>query len=601
MGPLDTIQAGTQTFVASLSATPFSPPTETKSFVTKPIARLFVLGAFGLFDNNNRSYTPRMKKAQALLALIAMAPRGERTRVWLRDKLWSESSEDKSSTNLRQLIFELKKELGPLANNILVVTKQSIGLRQGSVWIDYWAVRDDPAALRTLEITRDTQVLEGLDIPDNEFDDWLSFERAAWHEKAQGLFDIIDQMPMAPQPLLLGGLPAPPIEPRFCIGLLPNIQQGCDGRTNHIADQLIESITLNLRELLPLEIFDLRNSTSSSLGLIGGEETEFYIRVRTLQVRTSLTITFFLYNASRMTLEWSQSIQLNLEDLADSEAHVIAGFITQNVDRMARTLERAAQRDSDQTVQPMLTSYVALNMMFRLDNSALTTAEALLMKMDEHKNNAIAQSLLAYSASFKVGEAIGEANDQSLRDVRTAAQHAIDGAPFNSIALASLAHTMGYVFGEHAYAADLLERALKLNQFQPFVWDHYALHKLYIGDYHAANAAAQRAVYLGSFSPLSYSYDTTLAMTATLVGDTKRAILSAQNALSKQPRFKAAQRYLVANLSMAGRREEAFSAYQNLLKTDPDFEHLDVQKQRFRLSNDDGANTLINAINQIKE
>ncbi|MCE8441084.1 SARP family transcriptional regulator, partial [Rhodovulum sulfidophilum] len=60
-------------------------------------ARLHLLGALCLTDAEGRDFTPKSRKAQALLALLALSPRGTRTRIWLRDKLWSESDEGRAS------------------------------------------------------------------------------------------------------------------------------------------------------------------------------------------------------------------------------------------------------------------------------------------------------------------------------------------------------------------------------------------------------------------------------------------------------------------------------------------------------------------------
>lgn len=160
---------------------------------------------------------------------------------------------------------------------------------------------------------------------------------------------------------------------------------------------------------------------------------------------------------------------------------------------------------------------------------------------------------------------------------------------------------MGYVFRDHDRAGELLERALSLNPNQAFVWDHYALHKFYTGDYKTAYDAAKKAVCLGEFSPISYGYDTTLAMTSVMIGDTAQAIVAGRSALRKQPRFNAAKRYLLASLSFAGRDGEAREIYQSLLQTDPQFADSEVQKERFRITQRDKENILIDAIRKYTE
>ncbi|TNJ40619.1 tetratricopeptide repeat protein [Phaeobacter sp. B1627] len=566
---------------------------------TQTVARLFVIGPLRLTDGAGNSVTPRSKKACALLALLALAPRCQRTRVWLRDKLWSESCERKSSTSLRQLLFELRRDLGGLFDAMLEVDRHAIMLRRDAVWIDIRNVETDPNTLTALRITPDTDLLEGIDVADEEFEDWLLLERQAWHNRATDLFAQITDLSTAsaarslPQAALFAEtIP----EPRLRVGVLPNIQQGCDADTAFVADHLVEGIVKNLRELHPLDIYDLRDTSGPSDGLVGSGNTDHLLRVRALQIRHTLTLTFFLYSARNMSLEWSQSIQTSVDEALNFDSYVLAGFINQNVDRISRHFEQRQTTELAEQPKPIVAAMSALNMMFRLDDRALENAEAMLRNHADTASSGLFDAMRAYAASFKVGENLGRLQSDDVNATSDLARGALSGNPFNSISLACLAHAMGYVFHEHGLASDLLDKALRLNPNQAFVWDHYALNRMYVGDYEAAHKAAERAVYLGSFSPLSYSYDTTLAMTSTMLGRNQLAIASSRNALRKQPNFAAAMRYLLVNLSKTDREEEARSTYAALLKRDPDFADPEIQKTRFRLVQKGTETDLISTI-----
>ncbi|MGO8264439.1 SARP family transcriptional regulator, partial [Rhizobium ruizarguesonis] len=75
--------------------------------------RMFLLGPFALVDAGGRSVTPKSKKAQALLAMLALSARGSRSRILLRDKLWSDRSDDHAAASLRQALLDIHKTLGP--------------------------------------------------------------------------------------------------------------------------------------------------------------------------------------------------------------------------------------------------------------------------------------------------------------------------------------------------------------------------------------------------------------------------------------------------------------------------------------------------------
>lgn len=566
---------------------------------TQTVAKLFVIGPLRLSDGAGNTVTPRSKKACALLALLALAPRCQRTRVWLRDKLWSESCERKSSTSLRQLLFELRRDLGGLFDAMFEVDRHAIMLRRDAVWIDIRNIETDINTFTALRVTPETDLLEGIDVADEEFEDWLLLERQAWRNRAADLFEQVAQLPHTALPPEQPSVPAvgeTAPEARLCVGVMPNIQQGCGADTAFIADHLVEGIVQNLRELHPLDIYDLRDASGPSDGLLGAGNTDYLLRVRALQIRHSLTLTFFFYSAKNMALEWSQSIQTSVDEALTYDSYVLAGFINQNVDRISRHFEQRLKSDFTEQPKPMVAAMSALNMMFRLDDRALENAEAMLRDHADKTSSGLFDAMRAYATSFKVGENLGVLDPRDVNATDALARGALSGNPFNSISLACLAHAMGYVFHEHGLASDLLEKALRLNPNQAFVWDHYALNRMYVGDFEAAHKAAERAVYLGSFSPLSYSYDTTLAMTSTMLGRNQLAIASSRNALRKQPKFAAAMRYLLVNLSRLDREDEARSTYGALLLRDPDFADPEVQKARFRLVQKGTETDLISTI-----
>jgi tetratricopeptide (TPR) repeat protein len=566
-------------------------------------AKLFLLGPFALHDAAGKNCTPKGKKAQALIAMIALAPRRQRTRVWLRDKLWSESDERKSATSLRQVVFELRRDLGWAFDAIFDLDPHSISFKPGAVWIDYDALQADLHLLETLNISSDTDLLEGIDVKDEEFEDWLLLERQIWQEKSECYFTRASEISEIPPQKSEVFRPADVLpEPlaRFSIGVLPNIEQGCDQTTAHIADFVLEGIAKNAAELHRIDLYDFRDMQIPSESIVGGNEADFLMRVRVLQIRASITITFFLYHADRMSLAGSQSIQADIEDVLSFDSYVLAGFVSQNVDRMSKTLttHRRVMRDADAARD--LTGYTALNMMFRLDDEALNNAEKLLIKHQTGADEALFAALQTYAASFKIGENLGHLDLATASDTAQLARHALNQNPFNAISLACLGHTMGYVFQDHALGAELLERALNLNPNQAFVWDHYALNKLYSGDYDAAHDAAKRAVYLGSFSPMCFSYETTLAMTSTMLGQHGPAIQSSRSALLKQPRFGAALRYLLVRLTATGQDEAAEGTYKDILKFDAAFADDEIRKARFRIADPKLAPQILNKISNFK-
>lgn len=549
--------------------------------------RLHVLGPFRLCDAANRPVSLRSRKAQALLALLAISPRGERTRVWLRDKLWSTSDERRSSTNLRQILFELRRDIGPMADRAIDFGPQTLSLRAGRVWVDHQAVESDPALFHSLGLNETTELLEGLDIGDPEFEDWLALERGLWADRAERLAEI---RPPAPEPSRRA-LPAPTAEGsqtrRVSLALLKSVLHGADSLGLHLADRLVEGIANSIRELQPVRILDLRDQSGSIEDLLASASTEFYCRLRLLRIGDTVTLTFFVHRVSRMALEWSQSIQCRIDDLIAYDGRVIQGFVAQNVDRLVRTLLESLPEEQAEG-EVLRSGYAAMNLIFRMNDDALTKAMTLL-DQPEMGRSPLHAALRSYIASFHVGDNIGPYTDEARELLRRDIAGHMTPSPFNSIALASLGHVLGYVFHEFEASGAVLEQAIRLNPAQAFAWDHFALNKIYTGDFKAAQGAAERAAFLGAYSPISFSYETTLAMASTLAGDYDRAVIAARRALQIQPRSNAALRYLMIAQSARGERAEAEAVRDRLLILDPDFIDPEVQELRF------GSKIVLNA------
>lgn len=562
----------------------------------RPLLHLYLVGPMRVTDAEGRKIVIRGRKALALLALTALGPQMQRSRAWLRDKLWSGSDETRAATSLRQSLFELRRDLGPVGAQVLDITADAVALDPALVWVDQIALAADATLFRKLGLREDSDLLEGFDINDPEFEDWLQMARMQWADQAEDL--------AACQPARFMPAPDLPRDP-VQLALLRSVTHGGDELTAHLSDQLIERFSYNLSEIMPLRVYDLRHAAAPIEELARSAEAQFFCRMRVLCVGKSVTLTFLLYRAAELTLEWSQSIHCEIDELCKADSLVLLGFVAQNVDRSAKTLAAA----SPPTAAPgasQMAGYAAMNLIFRLDDGALTQALDVLARacatpQDCPPTHSLFHALRAYTASFAVGENLGAFSAADRLQLRQEIAAALAENPFNAVALACYGHVLGYVFHEHALAGKVLERAVAQNPSQAFAWDHFALHKLYCGDYDSALRHAQKATQLGAYSPLSYSYDTTLAMAATLAGDYGRATLAGQSAVQKQPRFKAALRYLMVAQGATGRRDAAEQTRDRLLQVDPGFRQPEVRLMRFGIQDARSAHPLLSHLKKLME
>ena len=122
------------------------------------------------------------RKAQALLAYLALNPDHWRTRAELAALLWSDRGEEQARHSLRQSILTLRHALEDNENTILVSEGDRIGLNTEFVESDVSefervVAERVPEALMRGAALYTGDLLEGLDVKSEGFDDWLVRER----------------------------------------------------------------------------------------------------------------------------------------------------------------------------------------------------------------------------------------------------------------------------------------------------------------------------------------------------------------------------------------------------------------------------------------
>jgi hypothetical protein len=136
---------------------------------------LDLAGPFRLRDTQGTDLTPRSRKAQGLLALVATSPGLRRSRAWLQDKLWSDRAPEQGASSLRHCLTEIRSMLG---EHLACLTTVSgwIGLGPDRVLVN--------TSLLGRENGEAVEFLEGLDIRDPEFEHWLRDQRTFHAQRA---------------------------------------------------------------------------------------------------------------------------------------------------------------------------------------------------------------------------------------------------------------------------------------------------------------------------------------------------------------------------------------------------------------------------------
>jgi len=133
-------------------------------------------GNFRLISPDGADLAPSSARHRALLALVAESPDLRRSRRWIEDRLWSMRDAKQAGGSFREALRMIRKALGDHAD-LLQANRSDVWLDQSRVKTDLEPGADFAEAGR--------EFLEGLDIRDPEFEDWLREKRAIYEVRTE--------------------------------------------------------------------------------------------------------------------------------------------------------------------------------------------------------------------------------------------------------------------------------------------------------------------------------------------------------------------------------------------------------------------------------
>jgi len=162
------------------------------------MARLDVrlLGGFEAQFDNGQKIAPSMRKTEALLAYLALAPEKSRSRDHLADLLWSDRGEEQAKTSLRQSLTALRRLLHVSDDTILRTKGDAITLVPGVINVDVieferHAAMVSSGSLSLADTIYKGPLLDGLKVRDPVFNEWLASERLRLENLA---IDVLERL-----------------------------------------------------------------------------------------------------------------------------------------------------------------------------------------------------------------------------------------------------------------------------------------------------------------------------------------------------------------------------------------------------------------------
>lgn len=551
---------------------------------------IFLFGPPAILDRSCNQLTPKNQKSKAVVAMLALAPRGSRSRVWLRDKLWSDRSEDQASASLRQALLDIRKSFGPDYKDILIADKYSVALDLSRVRVDATQIIEQAECgeFSRSDGQRDVSehLLEGFDICDPEFESWLTLERQIWEQRFGELASEEDEKSQHDLPAQYTGLSrlsenAPTqdadIQKPYRVPSLkrPNASSWAIGIQDVSPDQIYaavlgQKLMRNLLDMgrIPVLRKDERILSSGGRSDAGQVVIPLFVRIAESSLEQGTRLTIELVSSNDGVTLWSSSQAFRQSNLSEPACPDMNAIVSQAVIQIGRILQTTG------TSQDMANAGVLIEciyQIFGLSVDQLSSAEEKLTMLLKQQPNAQTYAWMAFSKSFKVGQRFAPDAVAQISEAQYYASRALEEDAFDPLVLSLAAHIHSYLFSEFDLAASLYEQALKLDPEQTLGWDLYATLNAYTGQTDKALAMASWAQHLGANTPISYYFDTTKCIAATLAGDHKSAVAAGERALVQRPRFNSILRYLISSHAHLGNVQMLESLRQRLDDVEPDF------------------------------
>ncbi|NOR61885.1 MAG: hypothetical protein GQ535_05225 [Rhodobacteraceae bacterium] len=401
------------------------------------------VGAFHVSGPAGEDLTPKGARLRAILAVIALSPRKKVARRWLEALMWPDREAEQASGSLRQALSGIRRSLGPFAH-ILMADRTDISLISEKCRID--VLDSTNSVLKRLDAGHN--FLEGVDIPSENFEDWLRQERSTLYAKLDAHVEKQASHSLA------AGLTAPEIELKSPeIPRLYTVAETKGVRFDaFIAEAISTQMAQTASEHVRSEVFILDGKVTPAVLAPGAKCT-----IRVTEQNNQLLALVRLTKEPGGKLIWTRQISI---DAADNLAAVdaAASLAIEATEAFAICAHSASNAEKANALAAS-----ALQHVFSFDTNRLIKADTLLAQAHDLDPFAPRPALRALSKAFISLENNSGASEQTRMEVNALIAETLRVDSNNALALAFLADVYDLVFKDTHTALSYAQVALKNN------------------------------------------------------------------------------------------------------------------------------------------
>jgi TolB-like protein len=527
----------------------------------------FTLGLFGPFrllaPGGERIEIPS-KKGVAVIAMLAMARDGERTRSWLQDKLWGKRQHVEARGSLRRELSNLRKLLNRDDAQLLICEHDRVQLRLDLIAVDARHAPDHPLA---------GEFLEGLDIAGEDgFEEWLREQRAALAREAK--IQAPTTASLLPSHIVDTSQPPAGFDGSPALAVMSFANMTGESEHDYLAEGISEDLIDRLSRIRWLPVIG-RNSSfsfpdsadrrlvSKSLG------AKYLLEGRLRRDGDRYLISANLVDASSDHTVWTQRFVLESLTSRDTFGQFVIELVAHletRIDHAEQIRTRSKRHDSFSVSDLIWRGRWHLNRLTRADSEMAQKLFAEALALDPDSPEALIQS------TFALGWAIwaGRQPKERILEMRKLAQDAIyaDRDDGRGYMLAGVAE----IWLRHPIAArELLQQAIVLNPSLALARAHLGGSFNLSGEPEQAIPNLRAALRLNSNDLHNFYTLAELALSFSLLGRWSEAIEHAQHAIARRPAYWYAHVIKINALARLAELSAARDALDELLSVKPHF------------------------------
>lgn len=529
--------------------------------------KICLIGTFRVFSADNVEYAPNGRKACALLAMLALSPGKRRARKWLQDKLWSDRGDEQAAASLRQCLTEIRRAFGE-HKSVLKTDNSTVQLEEPLVQVDIDLI--DPRRSGPAHYLRQ-ELLEGLDVRDPEFEDWLREQRSWFEAEFHDDSRMVDQVCAA-------DTGSERVENRQNVLILKNgIRQDAPARML-IADCIVDTVAKTMSEIGSIQVIDERDDagsqsdarTSDPQHRPAGPVLELKSDIVSDDLASTIRMQLFQKRDGRTV--WSNSLQVDRAAQLSLDDSSILGHLNDVVYAAIEELLTLHRDSGDPPIAATL-CYNAIQYFFRLGKANLEVADKLFEHAYAVEPKGVYLAWRAYLRTFQLAERQFSCRETVVDEAKYFIRHALEVDRLNSFVQAIAAQVQLIVHRSYIAAYEFAEQSVNLNRANPLAWGLLGIAECNLGRADEGLAHTLRARQIAGTAPFRFHLDGMCCIAATVAGRFDQAIIHGEASHALATNYAPPIRYLSALYRIYDDERKSHLYIEKMRQFEPDFSY----------------------------